>query len=362
MGVLRRLRSRSVETRLRPVKPTKPTKSTKQTVSAPLRRFGLKKGVKEQKKQAVGFNELKGVETIGQGSFGTVLLVKHEKSRQAFALKIQSKEFLLKRKLQDLVKNEVAIMSAVSHPLLNTLHQTFEDEQNVYMLLEYVPGGDMFSLIRNRGAMFENEDHVFYAACILSSLEALHKHDIVYRDLKPENILIDAQGYTRMVDFGFAKRLKGRTYTPCGTPEYFSPELISGKGYGKGNDVWGFGILLYELMSGHNPFAFPAGNSREIMKAILREPLTFHARQTDRKARFFLSTVLNKRVEFRGGCLKGGIGALKGHVWFSELDWAGLDAKRVPAPWIPDLKNDFDSEHFDKFESSEDLPNHLHTA
>ena len=339
-------------------------KAKSQTLSEPMRTNLKKKGIAFQETAgasvaAITLEGLRGLETIGAGSFGTVMLVKHAKSRHPYALKIQSKEFLIKRKLRDLVHNEVAIMGAVDHPLINTLHRVFEDGRNIYMLLEYVPGGDMFSLIGTKGASFDNNAHVFYAACILSSLEALHKQNIVYRDLKPENILIDAQGYTRVVDFGFAKRLKGRTYTACGTPEYFSPELISGKGYGKGNDVWGLGVMIYELTCGENPFSVISEDPRDTMNNILRHPLRFHPRQQDRNLRGFLCTLLQKNVEFRGGCGAKGISELKGHAWFSALDWDDLDAKAVQAPWVPQLKNTFDSSYFDKFDASKDLPQNL---
>ena len=298
--------------------------------------------------------------TIGEGSFGTVMLVQHSKSQQPFALKIQSKEFLLKREVRDLVTNEVEILSSVNHPLVNTLHRTFEDDKNVYMLLEYVPGGDMFSLISKRGALLDNKAHMFYAACILSSLQALHSQGIVYRDLKPENILIDAQGYTRLVDFGFAKRVTGRTYTPCGTPEYFSPELILGEGYGAGNDIWGLGVLVYELTCGFNPFSRPGYSQRETLQSIVNDPLRFHPLQRSQEGRMFLNTILQKKVYLRGGCRKEGIASLRAHVWFKDLDWAELDAKRVEAPWVPGLKDEFDCEHFDEFESKRDVPENLY--
>lgn len=311
--------------------------------------------------EEVSLDKLKGVTTIGEGSFGTVMLVQHTESKQPFALKIQSKDFLIKRQFHDLVANEVGILNAVKHPLLNKLHRTFEDEKNFYMLLEYVPGGDMFSLISKRGAVLDNKAHMFYAACILSSLQALHAQNIIYRDLKPENILIDAQGYTRLVDFGFAKRLTGRTYTPCGTPEYFSPELILGEGYGKGNDVWGLGVLVYELTCGFNPFARPGCSQREVVQSIVNDSLRFHPLQRNKDGRHFLSSVLQKKAWLRGGCRKDGIAGLRSHPWFKDLDWAELDAKRVEAPWVPGLKSELDCEHFDEFESKTDIPENLYT-
>merc|ERR1719183_3111878 len=116
------------------------------------------------------------------------------------------------------------------------------------MLLEIVQGGELFSLLQNHGNTLTPTAHRFYAGCVVSAFEHLHERDILYRDLKPENLLIDLKGYIKVVDFGFAKVVKHRTYTLCGTPEYFSPELVLGKGYGKGNDYWAVGILIYEIV------------------------------------------------------------------------------------------------------------------
>lgn len=355
MGVIPRLRRSSPEVRgkVKSLSKLQAAKSLPKT-------YRWKKGNTLKAAKEVTLETLKGVNTVGSGSFGSVLLVKHEKTNEAFALKIQSKEFLFKRKAMHIIENEVSILKQLQHPLLNKLYKTFEDDRNIYMLLEYVPGGDMFSFLGKYAAVLSNDAHVFYTACILSSLEALHAKDIIYRDLKPENILIDMQGYTRLVDFGFAKRVRGRTYTQCGTPDYFSPELISKKGYGKGNDVWGLGIFVYEMMVAENPFTSAEKTVLGSFRAIIRKPLRFHRYITDEKAKLFLSSVLDKNVSTRGGCGNDGIGALKKHLWLSGVNWADLNAKRVKAPWIPELKDKFDSNNFDLYDTPKNLPANLH--
>ena len=121
------------------------------------------------------------------------------------------------------------------------------------MLMEFVPGGEIFSHLRRAGR-FSNEAGKFYAASIVLAIQTLHQKDIVYRDLKPENLLLDGKGFLKITDFGFAKIITDRTWTLCGTPEYLAPEIIQSKGHGKGVDWWALGVLIYEMLAGYPPF------------------------------------------------------------------------------------------------------------
>uniref|UniRef100_A0A8C6SE29 Protein kinase domain-containing protein n=1 Tax=Neogobius melanostomus TaxID=47308 RepID=A0A8C6SE29_9GOBI len=174
------------------------------------------------------------IKTLGTGSFGRVILVKHKGTEQYFAMKILDKQKVVKLKQIEHTLNEKRILQA--------------DNSNLYMVMEYVPGGRCMT---KRG----NEPHArFYAAQIVLTFEYLHSLDLIYRDLKPENLLIDHHGYIQVTDFGFAKRVKGRTWTLCGTPEYLAPEIILSKGYNKAVDWWALGVLIYEMAAGYPPF------------------------------------------------------------------------------------------------------------
>ena len=212
---------------------------------------------KETKKYNIKLNisDFEQLQTVGVGSFGRVRLCRHKKNNKIYVMKILKKYEIVKQKQVDHVYSEYNILSILNHPFIVELKGVnVLDPKFLYFILEYVPGGELFTLLRSKSS-FPLAQAKFYIAHIITIFEYLHSKNIIYRDLKPENILINKNGYLKLTDFGFAKVLdQGKTYTLCGTPEYLAPEIILNKGHGKPVDWWTMGILLYEMLVGIDPF------------------------------------------------------------------------------------------------------------
>jgi len=220
----------------------------------------------------------------------------------------------------------------------------------VYFLLEAAYGGELFTTYENY-QFYGSEKHArFYSGCVLEAFHHLHGLDIVYRDLKPENLLFDADGYVKIVDFGFAKLVHEKTYTLCGTPDYLAPEIIQNKGHGLSADWWSFGVLVYECLVGHAPFE--ADDPMDIYDNILHTDAAFPC-FFNGVARHLIDNLLDRNPISRLGSL--GLGSLDviEHDFFDGLNFSELERREVPAPYVPDIANPFDAANFD-YDEEED--------
>eukprot|EP00916_Digyalum_oweni_P001797 GHVL01003462.1.p1 GENE.GHVL01003462.1~~GHVL01003462.1.p1 ORF type:complete len:307 (-),score=20.58 GHVL01003462.1:164-1084(-) len=249
--------------------------------------------------------------TVGTGTFGRVRVVKIKgcPDRTPLALKILKKSEVIRLKQVEHVKDEREILSTVEHPFVINMLASFQDEKRLFILMEYVNGGELFSYLR-RESRLPNESAKFYAAEIILAFQFLHGLNIVYRDLKPENLLLDAGGHIKITDFGFAKVVEDRTWTLCGTPEYLAPEIIQSKGHGKSVDWWALGILIFEMLAGFPPFydENPFGIYQKVLAGRVEYPRYFDARAKD-----LIKRLLTHDRTKRFGCLKHGAEDIKRH-------------------------------------------------
>ncbi|CAG9321725.1 unnamed protein product [Blepharisma stoltei] len=209
---------------------------------------------------------------LGKGSYGEVKLVKNPTSGQYFALKQINKERLKSDSSLLVMLREINIHKALKHPNVIQLFQHFEDDKNVYILLEYAPNGSLFKLIKKRQGLSEEIAwHYYTQTCV--GLKYLHDNHIIHRDLKPENLLLDQYGNVKICDFGWCVQSTEQRQTFCGTLDYMAPEMILEKGHSFELDMWAIGVLLYELLHGYPPFR--AVRDTDKCQQILLPKLTF---------------------------------------------------------------------------------------
>ncbi|KAI1824930.1 Pkinase-domain-containing protein [Xylaria intraflava] len=292
-------------------------------------------------------NDFDLLRTLGTGSFGRVHLVQSKHNQRFYAVKVLKKAQVVKMKQVEHTNDERRMLGEVKHPFLITLWGTFQDARNLYMVMDFVEGGELFSLLRKSGR-FPNPVAKFYAAEVTLALEYLHSRNIIYRDLKPENLLLDRHGHLKITDFGFAKRVPDKTWTLCGTPDYLAPEVVSNKGYNKSVDWWSLGILIYEMLCGYTPF-WDSGSPMKIYENILRGMVRYPA-YVHPDAQDLLERLITPDLTRRLGNLYGGPQDVKNHPWFSEVTWDRLSRKDIDAPYTPPVKaGSGDASQFDNY-------------
>ncbi|KAK2756729.1 camp-dependent protein kinase catalytic subunit [Arachnomyces sp. PD_36] len=285
--------------------------------------------------------------TLGTGSFGRVHLVQSNHNQRYYAMKVLKKEQVVRMKQIEHTNDERRMLQRVKHPFLITLWGTFQDSKNLYMVMDFVEGGELFSLLR-KSQRFPNPVAKFYAAEVTLALEYLHSQHVIYRDLKPENLLLDRHGHLKITDFGFAKEVPDITWTLCGTPDYLAPEVVASKGYNKSVDWWSLGILIFEMLCGFTPFwdgGSPVKIYENILKGKVKYPPYMHQDAQD-----LLSRLITPDLTKRLGNLHGGAEDVKSHPWFSEVTWDRLAAKDIDPPYAPPVKGgQGDASQFDTY-------------
>jgi len=301
--------------------------------------------------KSIDFGHLEYHRIVGTGQFGLVRVVRNTRTNEVYALKVMHKAPIVESKQIEHVLNERRILQeASSHQFCVKLCGAYQDRNSLYLLQEWVPGGELFHHLDLEGA-FDEPTAMFFAASVLLSLEFLHNKGIVYRDLKPENLLLDAHGYIKLADFGFAKQIGSeKTYTICGTPDYQSPEVIMRRGTTRAADYWALGVLIFEMLVGDPPFKSLTGDPWDTFRRTLSGRFYVPNFVSDTAADLIFK-LLQVNPDKRLGTGPQGAMAIKKHRWFARLDWNALEQRKLIAPIRPRVRNPLDTSNFDNFDN-----------
>ncbi|KNC49743.1 AGC protein kinase [Thecamonas trahens ATCC 50062] len=289
------------------------------------------------------------LQMLGKGAFAKVYLVRLEATGEVFAMKVLSKKDIVERDEVEHTLGERNILLKVDHPFIVRMYYAFQSPSKLFFVLEYVPGGELFTLLQRKRRLPEEQVRL-YAAEMVLALEHLHSLGIIYRDLKPENVLLDKDGHIRLADFGLSKEETdptGRTGTLCGTPEYLAPEVLRGRKYNRAVDWWSFGTLVYEMFLGLPPF-YEAVDKTRMFKRIMRGKLVIPDKLRSRPARDLIAKLLVVEPEERLGSGPTDAAPIRAHPFFADLDFGAVYNKAYTPVHVPRLATELDVSHFDQ--------------
>uniref|UniRef100_A0A674ATM0 non-specific serine/threonine protein kinase n=1 Tax=Salmo trutta TaxID=8032 RepID=A0A674ATM0_SALTR len=285
---------------------------------------------------------------LGQGSFGKVFLVKKTTgpdTGQLYAMKVLKKATL---KVRDRVRTKMErdILVEVNHPFIVKLHYAFQTEGKLYLILDFLRGGDLFTRL-SKEVMFTEEDVKFYLAELALALDHLHSLGIIYRDLKPENILLDEEGHIKLTDFGLSKESidhENKAYSFCGTVEYMAPEVVNRRGHTTSADWWSYGVLMFEMLTGTLPFQ--GKDRKETMNMILKAKLGM-PQFLSPEAQSLLRNLFKRNPTNRLGAGPDGVEEIKRHHFYCTVDWNKLFRRELHPPFKPATGRPDDTFYFD---------------
>ena len=320
---------------------------------------------KNREKQTI--REYESLSIIGRGAFGEVHVCREIKTGKIYAVKKIKKDVLLEKNQIIHIRSEQQFMSKVKSPWIVDLKASFQEDDYLYLIMEYCQGGDFMNLLIKKDILTEEEAR-FYTAELILAVESIHKLDCIHRDIKPDNILIDKNGHIKLSDFGLAKiseklvqpqnfkNNKNRpthqkNYSCVGTAYYVAPEVLKKTGYSEDIDWWSVGVILFEMLVGYAPFCsektkdvcYKVLNWKEFLKIpddVIISP----------EAEDLIAKMVNDSDKRLG---KNGVDEIKAHPFFKKIDWNNI--RNTKAPFIPDIKNDYDTKYFDKFDYIEDF-------
>jgi len=299
---------------------------------AQMAKFTRKEGERIHRK------DLQRVGLLGCGGFGAVELWEHRVTGETYAMKGLSKGYVVQTGMQQSVMNEKNILLMTNSPFIIRLYMTYNGSQTLYFLMEPALGGELYATYNKKGLHGSERHAKYYIAGTVFAFQHMHERRIIYRDLKPENLLLTELGHLKVTDMGLAKFVIGKTYTTCGTPDYFAPELIASSGHTNAVDWWTLGILLFELMSGHPPFesAYPMQIYSKVMKGINKVPFPVKCQGPVGE---LIKGLLKKEPSERLPMRPGGTRNIKEQKWYNDFDWGAMENGTMEAPYKPTVKS-----------------------
>ncbi|XP_074743114.1 citron Rho-interacting kinase isoform X7 [Strix uralensis] len=292
---------------------------------------------------------------VGCGHFADVKVVREKVTGDVYAMKVMSKESLLAQEHVSFFEEERSILSQSSSPWIPQLQYAFQDKKNLYLVMEYQPGGDLLSLLNRYEDQLDESMVQFYLAELVLAIHSVHQMGYVHRDIKPENVLIDRTGHIKLVDFGSAARMTINKMVnaklPVGTPDYMAPEMLTGlngdgkASYGPECDWWSLGVIAYEMIYGRSPFT--EGTSAKTFNNIMNFQRFLKFPEDVKVSSEFLDLIQSllcgqkERLGYEGLCC---------HPFFSKIDWNNI--RNSPPPFVPTLKSDDDTSNFDEPEKN----------
>ena len=328
---------------------------------------------KAREKQSI--RDYESIAIIGRGAFGEVHVCREKKTGKIYAIKKIKKYILVIKNQIRHILNEQILMSKASSPWIVELKASFQEDDYLYLVMEYLPGGDLMNLLIQKDTLTEKEAK-FYIAELILAIESIHNLDCIHRDIKPDNVLIDKNGHIKLSDFGLAKisdklyekeeekyqnylknkkneknnkMTHNKNFSCVGTAYYVAPEVLNKNGYDKDIDWWSVGIIFFEMLVGYAPFCsketsevcFKVVNWKDYLKIPKKTKISEEAKD-------LIFKMINNSNERLG---KKGAEEIKKHPFFKDVDWDNI--RNSKAPFIPELKNEYDTKYFEKFEEIE---------
>ena len=315
---------------------------------------------KRPKTYSISIKEYALVEPLGTGGFGTVWLARRRRTGDLTAIKVLSQEDMSSRQMTSAVHLEKDILALADHPFVVKLLFSFSTVRHMYIVMEYLPGGDTLTLLQSYGFLEEPLARWFVAEAVLG-LQYLHNHSIIHRDIKPSNLLITQWGHVKLADFGLSAAehssesaaADGAAAKPSGgaavvgTPDYLAPELLERANYGYEVDLWALGVVLYQFLVGEPPFYMDSQQDtyRKILAVDYYEPCAPDDMSAEAVALIKQLLVRDPRMRLGGG--EAGVGALVNHDFFVPLDLtADPPLWERPSPFKPTIRNETDTSNF----------------